>query len=272
MVTELMVGQPDDAFGFMIDFLMAAREQPGAMMPMRHERGAGSALEAVRHKQQEPAADDAEAEALMAEFEAEQRQRKEQYQAAAKAQAMVRGKAARGGAPPKDPEAEALMAEFEAEQRQRKEQYQAAAKAQAAIRGKAVRGGSKTPGAAASAEPEAAGGPDLQAALAAAGAALKEAITALTQQPKDKGAVAAYEEAFKAWSEALSAAQAGRPADPAPSRPQACPPPLPPHPSHLASPHAHTLPCRRSSRGRGGRASHDAWRGGARWLGQRGVA
>ena len=109
------------------------------------------------------------------------------------------------------------MAEFEAEQRQRKEQYQAAAKAQAAIRGKAVRGGSKRPGAAASAEPEAAGGPDLQAALAAAGAALKEAITALTQQPKDKGAVAAYEEAFKAWSEALSAAQAGRPADPAPS-------------------------------------------------------
>ena len=48
----------------------------------------------------------------------------------------------------------------------------------------------------------------VQAALAAAGAALKEAITALTQQPKDKGAVAAYEEALKAWSEALSAAQA----------------------------------------------------------------
>ena len=55
MITELTVQQPDDALGFMIDFLTTTRDEPAASAS-RHERGAGSALEAVRrHKQQQQA-------------------------------------------------------------------------------------------------------------------------------------------------------------------------------------------------------------------------
>ena len=48
MITELTVQQPDDALGFMIDFLTTTREEPAASAS-RHERGAGSALEPRRN-------------------------------------------------------------------------------------------------------------------------------------------------------------------------------------------------------------------------------